>query len=49
MELKLYEYCNQKGISAELINVQILQGNKLLELRSKPEDDFVVEEVDKEE
>lgn len=28
----------------ELINVQILLGNKLLEMRSKPEDDFEVED-----
>ena len=28
----------------ELVNVQILLGNKLLEMRSKPEDDFQVEE-----
>lgn len=28
----------------ELVNVQILLGNKLLEMRSKPEDDFEVED-----
>lgn len=28
----------------ELVNVQILLGNKLLEMRSKPEDDFQVED-----
>lgn len=40
-------YHNIKGeqvISFELINVQILPGNKLLDLRSKPEYDFQVEE-----
>ena len=33
------------GISAKLVNVQIFPQNKLLESRSKPEDDFVVDGV----
>lgn len=34
------------GISAKLLNVQVFPQNRLLELRSNPEDDFVVEAVD---
>ena len=39
-----YDYNNKCGISMKLENVQIFPHNKLFELRSKPEDDFVVEE-----
>ena len=41
-----YNYNNKCGISVKLENVQIFPQNKLLELRSKPEDDFVVEDVE---
>ncbi len=44
MQFEHYNYNGIKGIKAELISVQILSGNKLLESRSKPEDDFEVEE-----
>ena len=43
-----YNFNGKLGISAELINVQILPGNKLLEERANPEDDFVIEDVDEE-
>lgn len=48
MQFEHYNYNGTRGVKAELISVQILKGNKMLELRSKPEDDFVVEEVDEE-
>ena len=41
-----YDYNNKYGISVKLGNVQIFPQNKLLESRSKPEDDFEVEDVD---
>ncbi len=44
MQFEHYNYDGIKGIKAELISVQILNGNKLLEARSKPEDDFQVED-----
>ena len=44
MQFEHYIYNGIKGVKAELISVQILKGNKLLELRSKPEDDFQVED-----
>lgn len=34
----------QCGISAKLLNVQVFPKNRLLELRSTPEDDFKIEE-----
>lgn len=37
------------GISAKLLNVQVFPQNKLVELRSKPEDDFVVEDIEEDE
>lgn len=44
LEFVPYHFNGKCGISARLINVQILSGNKLLEIRSKPEDDFEVED-----
>ena len=41
---KTYE-TGKCGISAKLLNVQVFPSNRLLELRTKPEDDFKVEEV----
>ncbi len=37
-----YNFNGKMGVSAELVNVQILPGNKLLEERAKPEDEFTV-------
>ena len=45
LEFVPYKYNGKYGVSASLINVQIFPQNKLAELRSKPEDDFVVEAV----
>lgn len=45
LEFVPYHFKDKYGISTRLINVQIFPQNKLLELRSKPEDDFVVEDV----
>lgn len=44
IQFEHYNYNGIKGVKAELISVQILKGNKLLELRSNPEDDFEVED-----
>lgn len=46
LEFVSYKFNGKCGVSANLINVQIFPQNKLAELRSKPEEDFVVEEVD---
>ena len=43
-----YKFNGKCGVSATLINVQVFPQNKLAELRSRPEDDFTVEEVDEE-
>lgn len=45
LEFVPYHFNGKCGVSTRLINVQIFPQNKLLELRSKPEDDFVVEDV----
>lgn len=44
IQFEHYNYNGIKGLKAELISIQILKGNKLLESRSRPEDDFVVED-----
>ena len=44
IQFEHYNYNGITGIKAELISVQILNGNKRLETRSKPEDDFQVED-----
>ena len=45
LEFVPYHFNGKYGVSARMINVQIFPQNKLLELRSKPEDDFMVEDV----
>ena len=45
MNFEPYNFNGKCGVSAKLINVQILPGNKLSELQSKPEDDFKVEKA----
>ena len=45
LEFVPYKHDGKFGVSAKLVNVQILPQNKLEELRSAPEDDFVVEEI----
>lgn len=46
LEFVPYHFNGKCGVSARLINVQIFPQNKLLEIMSKPEDDFVVEDVE---
>lgn len=48
LEFVPYHFRDINGISVRLLNVQVFPQNRLLELRSKPEDDFVVEDVDEE-
>lgn len=48
LEFVPYKYNGKCGVSATLINVQVFPQNKLAELRSRPEDDFIVEAVDEE-
>ncbi len=48
LEFVPYHFNGKCGVSARLLNVQVFPQNRLLELRSKPEDDFVVEVVDEE-
>lgn len=45
MSFEPYKFKGKSGVSAKLMNVQILPYNKLVELQSKPEDDFTVEKV----
>ena len=45
MNFEPYNFNGKCGVSAKLINVQILSGNKLSELNPKPEDDFKVEKA----
>ena len=48
LEFVPYKFNGKCGVSTVLVNVQILPKNKLMDYRSKPEDDFVVEAVDEE-
>ena len=48
LEFVPYKFNGKCGVSTVLVNVRILPKNKLMDYRSKPEDDFVVEDVDEE-
>ncbi len=48
LEFVPYHFNGKCGVAARLLNVQVFPQNRLLELRSNPEDDFVVEVVDEE-